>query len=403
MIDHPATGTWRAWLDEEVGERPAVDLVAHLRTCATCRQVVLELQDARDHTAQALTLVAGPRPSVAAKQLARQRLQAARQAAAQPQPEPVRPVARVQLSAPIPPKESRLVTFSHTMASRWRITASGLAAAFALTFFVGTPVGRAAAEQFLSQFRSQRFTVISVDPAKTGGTGPLAHFQELGTLTGSAPKSPSDVKTQDVATLADASKAVGFTVKQPDTSTLPAGVATTPKIRVSSGNETRFTFDKAKSAAYFASINRPDLSLPDKLNGVSLVVSVPTAVLLQYSATNGDGPGVLVGEAKELVVSVDGNATLDEVRDFLLSLPGVPPEVASQLRNIQDWQNTLPIPVPADKVGWQQTTIAGGQGLLLADNSGIGSGAIWQHDGQVYGVAGQLKSAEIQRIANSLR
>jgi hypothetical protein len=294
------------------------------------------------------------------------------------------------------------VTLSHTVASRWRIAASGLAAAFALTFFVGTPIGRAAAEQFLSQFRSQRFTVISVDTAKTGGAGPLAHFQELGTFSSNTPHSPGDVKTQEVATVADASKAVGFTVKQPDPSTLPAGVAATPKIQVSSGSESRFTFDKAKATAYFASINRSDLSLPDKLNGVSLVVSVPSAVLLQYPDTSGDGTGVLVGEAKELVVSVDGNATLDEVRDFLLGLPGVPPDVANQLRNIQDWQNTLPIPVPADKVGWQQTTIAGGQGLLLADNSGIGSGALWQRDGQVYGVAGELKAADIQRIANGL-
>ena len=295
------------------------------------------------------------------------------------------------------------MTLSQTMASRWRIAASGLAAALLLTFFVGTPEGRVAAQEFLSQFRSQRFTVIAVDPAKTGGRGALHQFEGLGTISGANPRSPGDVQTRDVASVAEASRAVGFTVKEPDPATLPANVAKTPRIRVSPATETRFTFDRAKAASYFRSINRPDLSLPDKLHGVSLVTSVPAAALLHYAPTGDGGPGVLVGQARELVVSVDGNATLDEVRDFLLGLPGIPPEVASQLRNIQDWRTTLPIPVPVDDVNWQQTTIAGGQGLMLADNSGLGSGALWQRDGLVYGVAGTLKAAEIQRIANGLR
>jgi hypothetical protein len=303
----------------------------------------------------------------------------------------------------MPQKESRLVTLSQTLASRWRITASGLAAALLLTFVVGTPEGRAAAQEFLSQFRSQRFTVIAVDPSKTGGRGALYQFEGLGTISGANPRSAGDLQTRDVATVAEAGRLVGFAVKEPDPTTLPAHVAQTPRIRVSPASETRFTFDRTKAAAYFQSINRPDLSLPDKLHGVSLVMSVPAAVLLHYAPAGDGGPGVLVGEAKELVVSVDGSATLDEVRDFLLGLPGVPPEVASQLRGIQDWRNTLPIPVPVDHVGWQQTTIAGGQGLMLTDNSGLGSGAIWQRDGLVYGVAGSLKAAELQRIANGLR
>ena len=91
------------------------------------------------------------------------------------------------------------------------------------------------------------------------------------------------------------------------------------------------------------------------------------------------------------------------MRDFLLRMPGLPPETIRQLRGIQDWKNTLPIPIPTDRVNWQDATIAGGPGLVLNDIGGIGSAAIWQRDGRIYGVAGTVRSAEVQRIANGLR
>jgi hypothetical protein len=109
-----------------------------------------------------------------------------------------------------------------------------------------------------------------------------------------------------------------------------------------------------------------------------------------------------VVQAGELVVDVQGNVSLPEMRDFLLGLPGLPPVVVSQLRQIQNWNDTLPIPVPVDKVNWQSTTFTGGQGLLLNDNSGVGSAAIWHANGHLYGVAGTLKGADLKRVADSL-
>ena len=119
-------------------------------------------------------------------------------------------------------------------------------------------------------------------------------------------------------------------------------------------------------------------------HGATLVVGLPAAVFLQYPRSTHE-VGLVVAEAGELAVGVEGNVTLDELREFLLGLPDLPPETVQQLRAIQDWRNTLPIPVPMDRIHWQQVTIAGGPGLLLADNSGLGSGAIWQRDGRVYG------------------
>jgi hypothetical protein len=280
---------------------------------------------------------------------------------------------------------------------RWRVAVAGLAAALALTFFVGTDQGRTATAQFLAQFRSQRFAVVTIEPGRERSY--LAQLGNLGTVEGGH-RSRNSVET--LASVAEASQRVGFPVKQPDPATILDGVDPTPTVQVWAPSDFRFTLDRDKALAYFRANGQPDLQVPERYHGASLVVSIPPAAFLQYT-----GPGtnrvLMVGQARELEVGVEGNVTLAELRDFLLGLPGLSPETARQLRAIEDWRSTLPIPVPADQVGWQQTTIAGGPGLLLADNSGIGSGAIWQRDGRVYGVAGTARATEIQRVADSLR
>ena len=55
--------------------------------------------------------------------------------------------------------------FLSRISTPWRIAASGLAAALALSLLVAvTPEGRAVAAGFLAQFRSQQLTAIEVTP-----------------------------------------------------------------------------------------------------------------------------------------------------------------------------------------------------------------------------------------------
>mgnify|MGYP003289226561 CR=1 FL=1 len=77
-------------------------------------------------------------------------------------------------------------------------------------------------------------------------------------------------------------------------------------------------------------------------------------------------------------------------------------EAVRQLKAIGDWRDTLPLPVPADRIDWREAPIGGAQGLLLGERSGLGSAAIWQRDGRIYGVAGVLRQAQVLRVAESL-
>ena len=285
---------------------------------------------------------------------------------------------------------------------RWRLALGGLAAGLAFTLLLATPEGQAAASGFLAQFRTQRFAVVTFDPSSADRSG-LQRLERLGTLQRLPAQTAATRAGQEVPSVEEATRRVGFAIAQPDPATLPVGVSRTPKITAAPAGQIRFTFDRDKAAAYFRDLGRTDQRLPDKLHGTTLVVSTPPMAMLQYSAADGK-PAVMVGQTSDVQVAVEGAASLEEVREYLLSVPGIPPDLARQLRAMQNWESTLPIPVPVDKIAWRETTIHGGQGLVLSDNTGLGSAALWRlGNGRIYGVAGPLKGDELQRVVDSIR
>lgn len=302
--------------------------------------------------------------------------------------------------------------FLASVSTPWRAAAGGIAAALALTLVVAfTPEGGSAAAAFLAQFRSQQVSAVEITPQSQAdivrsmnALGNLGTIQVPGGATAADPQAAARQAAAQsrTVTAAEAKSVVGFDLATPDPAKLPAGLSKTPTIKVSPGTQIRFTFDKAKAQAYYRSTGHPEVSLPDKFNGASLSVSIPSAALLSYGSGGSSRDELIVAQAGELVVDVQGNVSLPEMRDFLLGLPGLPPTVVSQLKQIQSWNDTLPIPVPVDQVHWQPATINGSQGLLLKDNSGVGSAAVWHANHHLYGVAGTLKSDDLERVADSL-
>jgi hypothetical protein len=301
--------------------------------------------------------------------------------------------------------------FLTRISTPWRFAASGIVAALLVALLVAfTPEGSSVAAAFLSQFRSQQVTAIEVTPqTQSDIIKTLNALGNLGTIntpgTGGAARPEAVAKNAEAnsqtVTQAEAAQTMGFPLRTPDPALLPPGVDKTPHVRVVPGTQVHFTFEKAKASTYFQSTGHPEVSLPDKFDGATLTVSIPSAVILEYGDKQSK-KGLVVAQAAEVVADVQGKVSLLELRDFLLGLPGLPPAVVSQLKGIQGWSDTLPIPVPVDQVHWQTTTINKSQGLLLKDNSGAGSAAIWHADHHLYGVAGSIKSDQLQQLADSM-
>jgi hypothetical protein len=391
----PDIGVWRAWLDRE---DDAARLDEHLAECPGCQRLVALLREDADHVRDAFALLTPGQadlPSSADVAVARERLEWQRRRTT-----PVRIPVRSQEPKPM---------FLTRISTPWRIAASGLAAAVALSILVSvTPEGRALASGFLAQFRSEQVTAIEVSPqSQTEIMRTLNALGNLGTVNmpggqNGRPEAAvrSAAEQAKSTTLGEASTAIGFKLETPDPTLLPPGVDKTPRVQVMPSSQIRFTFDKAKASAYLKSTGH-EVTVPDKFDGAALVVSIPSAALLQYGNANSKET-LIVGQAGELVVDVEGKVGLDEMRDFLLSLPGLPQPVVNQLRQIKSWNQTLPIPVPVDQINWKSTDFNGHQGLLLNDNSGVGSAAIWYENRHMYGVAGSLRADKLKAIAESL-
>jgi hypothetical protein len=381
-------GELRAWIDGAATDQAAVG--AHVDGCAACRAVAEELRGNADLAAAATRVLAPARPLQAAQvEAARQRVAAG----ASRWPAQTTPAARSERRGlPTAAPSARRTRAARFAGRGW--LAAAVTGVLALVL-VATPAGRSAASGFLAQFRSQRFAVVTFDPAQTGDLP--AALQQLGTVHGDL----GGMEPEPVATPAAASRQVGFPVALPDAAVLPSGVDTRPRIMVTPARQLRFTLDAAKVGRYLQAHGRSGAAVPAGLDGATLVANVPAAVLLQYAGADRI-PRLVLGQSRELTASVEGGATLEQLRGFLLGLPGLPPQAVRQLKAIGDWRDTLPLPVPADRIDWRAATINGVQGLVLGERSGLGSAVIWQRDGRIYGVAGVLRQAHVLRVAESL-
>jgi hypothetical protein len=89
-------------------------------------------------------------------------------------------------------------------------------------------------------------------------------------------------------------------------------------------------------------------------------------------------------------------------RDYLLSLPGVPEDVAAQLRGFGDGR-TLPLPVPARFVETSSAEVAGRPATVLESRDGALAGVVWADDGVITAVAGLLSTDEVLAVAREVR
>jgi hypothetical protein len=399
----PDLGALRASIDAPGGTPAPVH--DHVQTCAACADTLAELQRNAELAAPAIALTApaaAPSPADVEAALTwfeqrRARLAAAAQAA--PAPFPAATAAPTP-TEPIPlPRRGRVAR----LGARTRAVAAGMVAALVLAGLLVTPGGRAAAAGFLAQFRSQRFEVISLDPAQSSQVADVVSgLVQTGVFSGDAADVHGFGRPQPVAGLAEASRIAGFDVAAVDPAVLPAGVGRTPqRVLVSPAREARLTFDRDRALAYLERHGRPDAQLPERYDGTQLVVRVPAGVVQQFAGRDGL-PALLVGKAGTLGLTTEGGASLEELREVVLGLPGLPAGTVAQLRAIGDWRTTLPLPVPSDQVRSRPATVDGAEAVSFADETGRLHALLWQRGGHIWGVAGVLDSDEVLDVADSL-
>ncbi len=375
-------GTLRAYLDRELSDEDAHQLARHLDHCAQCSSQLEQLKSTENVVARAFASL-NNLPST-------ERFSEA-QAFAQ---------ARARLESPNPKSSSfgttvgRFMMLKNIFSFQVRLATAGIVVLLALALIGLTPQGQVAAANFLAQFRAQKLQVVSVDPQEMGKV--IRELSQFGEIDASQVKSTNFLPA---ASIAEASQKAGFQIKQPKS--LPAGIPSEPAITVKLDSTLSFTFNVAKAREYLASIGQSNFNVPSKFDGAKLNLHLPSAVMLVYG--QGGARPLFIGESGAPSGDISGNVTPLEMREFLLSVPGLSKETVAQLRAMDDWMNTLPIPLPKDRANWRDVDLGGVKALVVSDNTGLGSFVIWQQDSMIYGVGGQFTEQELLTVAKSLR
>ena len=224
-----------------------------------------------------------------------------------------------------------------------------------------------------------------------------------GTFEWTVPPNPKEVKSHS-----EASAAAGFAALAP--TALPSGATGSPRYGVINSSSATFTFSADSTRQAAARQNRTAPPLPANIDGSKLFITGGPAVVQIWGAPAGtptagsypDVPTLVVGQAKAPTVSSNG-VTVDQLLTYLVSQPGISPQLAAAIRAIGDPSSTLPVPVPAELAISHPITVQGVQGLFIGDNTGIVSAVIWQKDGMMFEVIGSFTESQALTIANSMR
>ena len=133
---------------------------------------------------------------------------------------------------------------------------------------------------------------------------------------------------------------------------------------------------------------------------VAVAAGLEIHVLL-HGGGSPSGQAFVVVASRTPTVSSTG-VTVEQLENYILSLPGSPPAVASEIRALGDPEQTIPVPIPIDLASASPANINGSAGLLIGDATAIGSAVLWQHNHIVYAVAGTLSADQSLAGARSV-
>jgi hypothetical protein len=266
-----------------------------------------------------------------------------------------------------------------------------------------SPMARVLGSQLLQGFRVQRFVAISFDPSQASqGVRALPDLSQLGTVT-----EISHGRMRAAASAEEAGNLAGMPVRLPAASAVTAD----PQFMVIEPASMSFTFDVERAREHLAAAGQASFRIPDEFDGAVLTASIPAVVVAQYGGRPGrfaPGPemfnpdSLVLIEGRSPTARVSGRVSLTDMRQLLLSMPGLPPETVAQLQAIDDWTTTLPIPVPRNIGVAHDVQVNGRPGLAIADNTGAGGVILWTQGGIVYAVGGGKTADELLAIASTL-
>jgi len=257
--------------------------------------------------------------------------------------------------------------------------------------------GTAAASDWFRIFQAESVQPVSFTSTDLVDLPDPSAFGEVTTST-----SGKEVQVRAVDSARAAEQATGIAV--PQVAELPRGVTGEPTYQVGDQGSSSFTFSAERAAASAAAAGEELPPVPAGLDGTTVRLTAGPGVLATWSSSAGL-PALAVARGVAPTADSSG-APFSEVRDYLLSLPGLPADVAAQLATFTgdgSTGSTLPLPVPADRATTGTADVGGVPATTITARDGSTSAVVWTQDGELTAVAGTLSTDELLAVARGLR
>jgi anti-sigma factor RsiW len=369
---HPNDSLLHEYIDHTLLETRSNQVHEHLVRCPACRER-LEAMEARSLHIRASLDALSPTP----------REQTSLQS------------ARARFTRFVPRKEPETTMFK----KRPFWIALSILVVVVVAFSL-TPV-RAWASDFLSLFRVQRITVVQFDPAAAEANRQIleakqGQIQEM--MKGLTFDQGGDV-TQ-VASLADAAAAAGFTPRLPQ-SLAAASLAVKPAAHG------EYTIQREQLQGLFDAVGA-DIKIPAAADGQVVKVDVPAAFIASSGCPVQSKRDLAQANCTEFIQmpspTINAPAGMDEkaLGSAMLQFLGYSKVDANRLSEKIDWTSTLVLPVPqGEDIRYQDVQVDGVTGTYL---EGVSSGGIliWVKDGVIYGLGAPGGLEKIQEIVGTL-
>jgi hypothetical protein len=269
---------------------------------------------------------------------------------------------------------------------RWQQLVRKPAAGVLAFVVVLAGAGTAAANDWFKVFETEKVVPISL---RAGDLVSLPDLSAYGQLKVTA--------VPDVHAVQDADAAARETgIDVPQVKDLPKGVTGSPVVQVGTKAVATFTFS-AERAAQATGTSLPPM--PAGLDGTSVRLEAGPGVLQLWKSNSG-APALGVGRAVAPTAFSSG-VPFAQVRDYLLSLPGLSKQLADQLRTFDG--STFPLPLPADQVRSKSTEVNGVPATVVTSRDGTLAAVVWVTKGMVTVVAGSLDDSEVLSVATGLQ
>jgi hypothetical protein len=360
---HPSEGVLRRLVDEPAGVTD--DDRAHIAACPTCRRA---LDTARADAQLVGAALAAPGSSGDTDTDA---------AWARFSTTPAAPARRRTATVAAPGQWRRAVR---------RPAVAALSAALLLT-----GAGVAAANDWLPIFQTEHVSPVEVSSTELVQLPDLSAYGDL--------EVTQEPDTRQVPDAATALEQTGLAV--PEVAEVPEGVTGNPAYQVAGVVGATFTFSAEKAAQAAAAAGEALPTPPPGVDGSKLRLEAGPGVAALWSQPTGV-PTLVVARVVAPKVYSSG-VPFETVRDYLLSLPGLPDQLAGQLRDLSKDAATLPLLVPAEMVTSSTADVSGEKATVLTSRNGLFAAVVWVKDGVMTGAAGSLSADELLSVARDLR